>query len=124
MLEMQHVRQHDGVQLMLCQAEEFPNGRTLCARCRLDWPTATGPNLVPECKPKAVPAIGAAEMTAALRDVARNTIASQCALIASGCRLVPHDGEMRRAVVLRAAAELIERVAGDATIVERLRREG
>ena len=78
------------------------------------------PDAMPACRPKAAPPVASAEMIAVLRAVARDTIASQRALVAGGFRTVPHDGEMRRAVVLRAAAELIERVAGDAAIVERL----
>jgi hypothetical protein len=104
---------------MLCQAEDF-DGRTICARCRLEWAAGAA---VPDCKPKAVPPVAAAEMAAVLRASARDIIASQRALIAAKFRLVPHDGEMRRAVALRTAAELIERVAADAAIVERLRRE-
>ena len=103
-----------------CQAEEFSNGRVICPRCRLDWPAGTGPDAMPACRPKAAPPVASAEMIAVLRAVARDTIASQRALVAGAFRTVPHDGEMRRAVVLRAAAELIERVAGDAAIVERL----
>ena len=109
---------------MFCQAEEFANGRTICGRCRLEWATGAAPDAIPACKPKASPPVASAEMTEVLRRVACDVVASQRALVAGRFRVLPHDGEMRRAAVLRAAAELIERVAADATIVERLRREG
>ena len=109
---------------MFCRADEFANGRTICGRCRLEWATGAAPDAIPACKPKAAPPIESAEMTDVLRRAAEDTMASQRALIAGRFRVLPHDGEMRRAAVLRAAAELIERVAADATIVERLRREG
>lgn len=95
-----------------CQALDF-SGRMYCARCRLDWPTSAPAAEVPKCKPKADPPIGLTEMSVTLRAEAKRTTDSQQACVAGKFRTEPYAPEMRKAAVMMAAAQLLERVYRD-----------
>jgi hypothetical protein len=90
-----------------CQALDF-HGTMWCGRCKLNW--TTGVSNAPKCKPKADPPINIPEMYSTITGQAKNITDSQAALLAAKLRTEPYPGEMRRAAVLTAAGQLLERV--------------
>jgi len=102
----------------MCQALDF-SGTTWCGRCRLNW--STGVSSAPACKPKADPPIGMTEMYGTLTGEAKRVTDSQDVCIKAKFRTEPDGGEMRKAAVIMAAAQLIERVYRDERIMALLK---
>jgi hypothetical protein len=101
-----------------CQALDF-DGTTWCGRCRQHW--TTGVSNSPPCKLTADPPIRIPEMVATLTGESQRKTDSQAACIAAKVRTEPYQPEMRKAAVLTAAAQLLDRVQGDKRIMELLK---
>jgi len=105
----------------VCEAIDAPPWRA-CGRCDLIWPHDARGDDVPDCKPKADPPLGLTEMRRVVVDEARDIEARQARLVRLGDAARPHIPELRRAAALYALTRLIDDVAGDETILERLRK--
>jgi hypothetical protein len=106
---------------IFCQAQEFASGRTHCGRCRLDWLGSVQAGERIPCKSKADPPIGIPHMIATLLQQAKIVTDSQHAAIAAGYRREPYAPELRRAAVIAAAAQLLEKINADERIMEILK---
>lgn len=60
--------------------------------------------------PGAPPRIGLEEMARVVTDEAIRIEGSQAALVAGGLRVTPHEGELRRAEVMRQIGLLLDRL--------------
>lgn len=106
--------------LHICQASEY-GAVTACGSCGLTWDTKADR---PPCKPKADPPIDLTQMIEAAREEGWRLMASQRALVAAGMRADPCMPELRKAAVMLATASLLERVKGNAKVVELLKGNG
>ncbi len=106
----------------VCQAQEYA-GRMWCGRCGTSWDVKDESDVAGACKPKAEPPIALAEMEQGARGAALAILGSQHAAVNAGYRREPYMPELRKAAVLMAAAALLERVRGDARIMELLKEK-